>query len=522
MAKEWDTKYFSNQQSLVSRIDVSDFVDQEKILVKGQIRCDNCQNFFPFEIVILSQKADSHIKSCPHCDGEINLESYWEDAFHVIVETGPASADSDHPGSAAEIRIQDVGDVTEKPLTDPLFQAIKAGQADHVLDLIETGADIMSHDPEGVSVLCNAVYYLPVEVLEYIIKKGADVNESCRDGLLPLKVAAIRGDPRIINLLLEKGADINAQDDNGNTALMEAAAYGHEKIVQRLLGVGADKTVRSLDGKTASTLAREYGHQNIADIIEKYNITEDDNYTMKSYKSSGTTDRLLNSITSNYKPIFLIGGVLVFLLLICTVYKNREGDPNKNQMQKQQLQHMIDSYDSFKRDVERNPTEFKRAQLKEFELNIEKFIQDHDPSVGQIWILYKQGQNNPPSSAVEPPQTITQTPGVTVLPGEETPSATPPAPVKKPQVTPVPEVVKTPTTHNWFDVANVESWDTLNMRVRADYRSDKTGTIPYNAKCVRNLGQTTKVGRYVWIKVEYHSATGWVNSHFLKPATTCN
>ena len=173
---------------------------------------------------------------------------------------------------------------------------------------------------------------------------------------------------------------------------------------------------------------------------------------------------------------------------------------------------MIESYDSFKKDVAAHPSEYKSTQLKEFEANIEKFIQGKDASVQAMWTDHLQTR------------TASQAPSGSFTGNESGSSGTNPeianTPPNRIETTPAP-VAKKPSDA-YFEVTGVASWDVLNMRAKADYRSNKVGTIPYNGKCVRSLGQSAKVGKYLWIKVEYQSATGWVNSHFLKPSASCN
>jgi uncharacterized protein len=518
MAKEWNAKYYSDQGKMAARIDISNLLNKNKIPIKGQIRCHNCDYVFQFQIEISANTPASSELYCPECESEIFLECYWEDESHVMLEASPLTADNEKLPASIEISIEQVGDVDRETLNSQLFTSIKASQAGAVKELIERGADMAAHDDEGVSVFCNAVYYLPIETLEYVLQKGAHINESCRDGLFPLKVAAIRGDLTIINFLLSKGANINAQDDNGNSALMEASVYGHEEVVRLLMATGADPSLRSLDGKTATILAREYGHQDVVDVLEKLHEGREELETMKTNRSSGYSDRFVKSITSTNKGIFIIGGILVTLLLICAVYRNREGGQDKIAMQKQQLQHMMESYDSFKKDVAAHPSEYKATQLKEFEANIEKFIQNCDPSVQALWADHIQGRSTTqPSSGSDFTGESAPTGGNTNPESMETP----PARDEQPQAKPVP-AVKRQSENKYFDVVDVASWDVLNIRAHADYRSSKVGTIPPNGKCIRSLGQSAKVGKYLWIKVEYQSVTGWVNSHFLKPSVSCN
>lgn len=84
-----------------------------------------------------------------------------------------------------------------------------------------------------------------------------------------------------------------------------------------------------------------------------------------------------------------------------------------------------------------------------------------------------------------------------------------------------------------FSVTGVESWDVLNIRVKPHYKSKKVGSIPYNGKCVENLGcvggltlhefetlsnkqqKAIIKKRPYWCKVRYRGTVGYVNGRYL-------
>ena len=67
-----------------------------------------------------------------------------------------------------------------------------------------------------------------------------------------------------------------------------------------------------------------------------------------------------------------------------------------------------------------------------------------------------------------------------------------------------------------LDVRGVTSNDVLWMHPTPSYKSKKIGEIPYNAKCLKNLGCE---GR--WCKVNYIGIVGWVNGKFLGESGYC-
>ena len=79
----------------------------------------------------------------------------------------------------------------------------------------------------------------------------------------------------------------------------------------------------------------------------------------------------------------------------------------------------------------------------------------------------------------------------------------------------VPQARATADGPDYYRVRDVESWDVLNMREKPDPGSAIVGTIPHDGRCVRNLGQSAQYKQSTWVRVEYGSAVGWVNSRFL-------
>ncbi|NRA19463.1 MAG: SH3 domain-containing protein [Oceanospirillaceae bacterium] len=68
------------------------------------------------------------------------------------------------------------------------------------------------------------------------------------------------------------------------------------------------------------------------------------------------------------------------------------------------------------------------------------------------------------------------------------------------------------SSDNWFKVIQVKSDDSLNVRQKANYKSLKTGTLAYNASCIKRIVCNGK-----WCKIEHQSLIGWVHNSFLAP-----
>lgn len=207
------------------------------------------------------------------------------------------------------------------PEATALFQAIQAGDAATVTDLIEARADLLTAtSPSGLSPVLFAAYYhrpqmaallmdlgAPVSVFEAaatgtqdrldalldadpgllhtvspdgfsllglsaffghtlaahgLIVRGADVNAPSvnRMQVTPLHSAAAGDHTALARVLLEAGAHPNAVQHGGYTPLHSAAQNGNADLVQLLLAAGADPEARTDDGQRPLDLARQAEH----------------------------------------------------------------------------------------------------------------------------------------------------------------------------------------------------------------------------------------------------------------------
>ncbi len=87
---------------------------------------------------------------------------------------------------------------------------------------------------------------------------------------------------------------------------------------------------------------------------------------------------------------------------------------------------------------------------------------------------------------------------------------------------------------DYWQVRDVEKNDVLNMRNKPDLKAEKTGEIPFDASCVRNMGckggltlneftalseiekQQILKQRPRWCRVRYKEVSGWVAGRYLK------
>lgn len=191
-------------------------------------------------------------------------------------------------------------------MNQQLIASAEKGDVDHVLKLLQDGADINATDERGRTAVMAATYNNKVEAVKALIQKGADIDirdenlnnvllYAGAEGLLDIVKLAIDAgaDPKLTNryggtalipaserghvevvqeLLSRSGIDVNHINNLQWTALLEAVILGsggekHQQIVQLLVDHGADVNIGDRDGVTPLMHARQQGFQEIADIL---------------------------------------------------------------------------------------------------------------------------------------------------------------------------------------------------------------------------------------------------------------
>ena len=140
--------------------------------------------------------------------------------------------------------------------------AVKSGQGDTALSLVENGADLDAlHSWDGMAALHIAAKNGRLELALELIKKGASINLQDHNGNTAVH-HAIQGDnPEMLQALLAWMPDINIPNRCSRTALLEAA--GHPKtpeLFNLLLMQGADYNLVDGHGRRAIHYVAESGH----------------------------------------------------------------------------------------------------------------------------------------------------------------------------------------------------------------------------------------------------------------------
>lgn len=106
-------------------------------------------------------------------------------------------------------------------MNQQLIASAEKGEVDHVLKLLQDGADINATDERGRTAVMAATYNHKVEAVKALIQKGADINirdESLNNVLL---YAGAEGLLDIVKLAMDAGADPKLTNRYGGTVAAE-------------------------------------------------------------------------------------------------------------------------------------------------------------------------------------------------------------------------------------------------------------------------------------------------------------
>src|SRR6185312_14140559 len=122
-----------------------------------------------------------------------------------------------------------------------LHSAVRTGDLEQVIRLLEAGADPNSLDPLGGTPLLTACWLGHTSIASALLSRGADVDAVHREaGATALEYAVLKGRPDVVHLLLAAGADTARRYRGGQTVLDLAAARPPVAIVDELISAKAD------------------------------------------------------------------------------------------------------------------------------------------------------------------------------------------------------------------------------------------------------------------------------------------
>ncbi|WP_424949658.1 ankyrin repeat domain-containing protein [Deinococcus sp.] len=156
-----------------------------------------------------------------------------------------------------------------------VFEAAAVGSEMHLQTALATDGSLLhAHRPDGFSLLGLTSFFGHEAAARLLLALGADVNAASRNVMraTPLRSAAAGDHTPLARLLLEAGADPDAAQHGGYTPLQSAAQNGNSDLVQLLLAAGADPRARNDQGQDALALAQENGHAEVARLLDDPNI----------------------------------------------------------------------------------------------------------------------------------------------------------------------------------------------------------------------------------------------------------
>jgi ankyrin repeat protein len=149
----------------------------------------------------------------------------------------------------------------------PLYEASRGGHLHITSLLLDHHADVDTHDKNGYTPLYMASIEGQLEVAQVLLRHGATVDIVAIDGWTPLMSASRHGHADLVCLLLENGASVDSRDNNGWTPLLSASRYGHPDVIRLLLQNGASVDSRNNNGQFSLVLASGEGHLNVIHLL---------------------------------------------------------------------------------------------------------------------------------------------------------------------------------------------------------------------------------------------------------------
>jgi uncharacterized protein len=144
--------------------------------------------------------------------------------------------------------------------------AVKSGDHETALRLLERHADVNAALPDGTTALHWAVRADDLKTAEWLIRSGANVKAADRHGVTPMSLACLNGNPAMIRTLLDAGAPADSVDGKGETALITASRSGNLDAVKTLLDHGAP--VNAWDAQANQTALMWAIREHHSDVVQ--------------------------------------------------------------------------------------------------------------------------------------------------------------------------------------------------------------------------------------------------------------
>lgn len=181
-----------------------------------------------------------------------------------------------------------------------LHRAASSGNADQIVALVDSGADVNIKNRLGNTPLHMAAATNNTDISELLLISNADVKAENYEKNSPLHLAAINNNAEMVDILMDNGADINVKNKHEFTPLHQATIEGSvdaaEALIKRraeiharaqlgltplhlaalqgdvdaallLINWGADVNVQAVDGNTPLHCAAARGHVKVIKLL---------------------------------------------------------------------------------------------------------------------------------------------------------------------------------------------------------------------------------------------------------------
>lgn len=161
----------------------------------------------------------------------------------------------------------DINQVLGRNYTTPLIKAIKFGNDESAIYLVENGAKIDIKDGEGKDALDYAIEENNNELIKYLLVKSNRLNYADTFGKSVLMKAIETDNIELVEYLLAKDLNTNLKDSKGYSALTYAVENNNYTIFQMLLNEGADINVLDKKGNNLLFHSLRSDFSKITDIL---------------------------------------------------------------------------------------------------------------------------------------------------------------------------------------------------------------------------------------------------------------
>lgn len=193
-------------------------------------------------------------------------------AVAILSLSAGVAAWAAQPAQVVQQTPQDAKRAVARHLSQPLFDAVRAGDIAGVRELIGLGANANAILPGDGSPLIEAARRGRMDMVQALLAAGADPNLAVRGDGAPLIQASLSGHLDIVRLLVERGANVEMFVPGDETPLINAAQAGSLPIVTYLVEHGADvnRAVEANAGEMRSPLsqARKNGHGDVVNYLK--------------------------------------------------------------------------------------------------------------------------------------------------------------------------------------------------------------------------------------------------------------